>query len=44
LNYSSETQTFSYPYAAGKDLLTGTAVAPNQSVTVKPWDLAIIEE
>ena len=44
LNYSSDPQTFAYPYAAGQDLLTNTAVAPNQSVTLKPWDLAIIEE
>jgi beta-galactosidase len=44
LNYSSESQTFNYPYAAGQDLLTGTAITPNQSVTLRPWDLAIIEE
>jgi beta-galactosidase len=44
LNYSSETQTFVYPYGAGRDLLGQTAVAPSQSITLKPWDLAIIEE
>jgi beta-galactosidase len=44
LNYSSDNQTFNYPYTAGSDLLTGAAITPNQTVTLKPWDLAIIEE
>ena len=44
LNYSSETQTFVYPYGAGRDLLGQTTVAPSQSITLKPWDLAIVEE
>jgi beta-galactosidase len=44
LNYSSEPQTFHYPYGGGFDLLTHAAMAPSQSITLKPWDLAIIEE
>jgi hypothetical protein len=28
----------------GEDLLTKTTVAPSQTVTLKPWDLAILEE
>ena len=44
LNYSSETQTFVYSYGAGRDLLGQTAVAPSQSITLGPWDLAIVEE
>ena len=44
LNYSSDDQTLQYPYAAGHDLLTGTAISAQQSVTLKPWDLAIVEE
>jgi beta-galactosidase len=44
LNYSSETKSFPYPYAAASDLLTGSAIASNQSITLKPWDLAILEE
>jgi len=44
MNYSSEAQTFSYAYAAGSDLLTQVAVAPSQSITLKPWDLVIVEE
>ena len=44
LNYSSDPQTFHYPYGGGIDLLTHAAMAPSQSITLKPWDLAIIEE
>jgi beta-galactosidase len=44
LNYSSDAQNIIYPYAAGHDLLTGSPITPNQSVAIKPWDLAIIEE
>ena len=44
LNYSSDSKTLTYTYAAGHDLLTGSAVNANQSLTLKPWDLAIIEE
>jgi len=44
MNYSSDAQTFRYPYKQGEDLLTSTAVAPSQSVELKPWDLVIIEE
>lgn len=44
LNYSSDPQTFTYRYRAGSDLLTQTAVEASQSVTLKRWDLAIIEE
>jgi len=44
LNYSSEAKSFPYPYAAGTDLLTGSAIAPKQTIALKPWDLAIIEE
>jgi beta-galactosidase len=44
LNYSSDGKTFNYSYAAGKDLLTGQAVGRNQSLSLKPWDLAIVEE
>src|SRR5208337_2367553 len=44
LNYSSDPQTFKYPYKLCEDLLTNTTVAPSQTVTLKPWDLAILEE
>jgi beta-galactosidase len=44
LNYSSNPQTFQYAYGAGVDLLSEASVAHSQSVTLKPWDLAIIKE
>ncbi|MGC2151390.1 MAG: beta-galactosidase [Terriglobales bacterium] len=44
MNYSSSPQTFKYVYNAGHDLLMSEAVTPSQSVTLKPWDLVIIEE
>ena len=44
LNYSSESRNFSYPYGAGSDLLSESSIAPSQQITLKPWDLAIIEE
>ncbi len=44
MNYSSDSQTFKYSYKPGEDLLTKTTVAPSQTVTLKPWDLVILEE
>jgi beta-galactosidase len=44
LNFSGQDQSFSYPYASGSDLLSGSALRKGQSVTVQPWDLAIVAE
>ena len=44
LNYSSNPQAVKYPYGSGTDLLTQTAVSHSQQITVKPWDLLLIEE
>jgi beta-galactosidase len=44
LNYSSDPQAVTYAYGPGADLLTQAAVARAQSITLKPWDAAIIEE
>jgi len=44
LNYSSDSQTFSYAYRSGMDLLSKAAVVQGQQITLKPWDAAIIEE
>jgi len=44
LNYSGQTQTFTYPYANGTDLLTDNPVKKSQAVTLNAWDLVIIEE
>ena len=44
LNYSSEPQTFTYEYGAGSEILRQIAVSHGQSITLKPWDVAIIEQ
>jgi beta-galactosidase len=44
LNYSNDAQKFVYAGAAGTDLLTGNAIAPQTQVELKPWDLVIVEE
>jgi beta-galactosidase len=44
LNYSSDRQTFSYDHPVGTELLTGKAAMASESITLEPWDLAIIEE
>jgi beta-galactosidase len=44
LNFSGEELEISYPYGKGSDLLTGTSLAPGQSLKLKPWNLAIVAE
>ena len=44
LNYSSVESNFKYSYGAGEDLLTGRAIANGEQLTLKPWDVAIVEE
>jgi beta-galactosidase len=44
LNYSGTEATFNYPYKVGTDLLGQSAIAPSQKITLKPWDLVLIEE
>ena len=44
LNYSSEPQAVVYSYLGGDDLLTQSAVKHSQRITLKPWDLAVVEE
>lgn len=43
LNYSAKQQTFVYPHETGTDLLTGRPIAKNQSVTLAPWDVIVVE-
>jgi beta-galactosidase len=43
-NYSNAPASFTYTHGGGKDLLTDEPVAASQQVTLKPWDLAIVEE
>jgi len=44
MNYSSTEQTFKYPYKSGRNLLTDSTIIMSQPVTLKPWDLVIVEE
>jgi beta-galactosidase len=44
LNYSSAPSHFTYRYPSGNDLLTDNAVNKDTEVTLKPWDLVIVEE
>lgn len=44
LNYSNSAQQFIYPYADGVDLPTGRPIVHEQSVSVQPWDVVIVEE
>jgi len=44
LNYASTAATFVYSYGTATDLTTGLAVDSGKSITLQPWDLAILEE
>jgi len=44
LNYSGEEQSFTYPYEAGVDIVTNKSIGKSQTVTLKGWDLVIVEE
>ena len=44
LNFSAAPQTFTYGHGASTDVLTGKPVAAGQSLTLGPWDLAVIRE
>jgi beta-galactosidase len=43
-NYSGAEQRFSYSYGRGTELTHQTRVAKGQTVTLSPWDVAILEE
>jgi beta-galactosidase len=44
LNYSGEEQNFTYPCKAGVDILTNKSIEKSQTVSLKGWDLVIVEE
>lgn len=44
LNYSNVEQSFVSGYANGTDLLTNKQLKKGDSITLKPWDLLIVEE
>jgi beta-galactosidase len=43
-NFSDALQSFSYSSADGADLLTDRVVRRGQTITLQPWDLAIVRE
>lgn len=43
-NYSNTMQTFTYPYAAGVELISQEQVKNMAGIQLKAWDLKIIEE
>lgn len=44
LNFSRESRTVTYSYAAATDLLTGRGAAKGSALVLGPWDLAILAE
>jgi beta-galactosidase len=44
LNYSSENQTVKYIYGTGVEQTSTKPVSSGQSVSLSPWNLAVIEE
>ncbi len=44
LNYSSQAQSFTYTNGGGTDLLTRKPIEKNQTITLAPWNLVIVEE
>jgi beta-galactosidase len=44
LNYSSDAQKFAYTYGDGVEMLSEGSVRKGQTLTLAPWDVAIIEE
>jgi beta-galactosidase len=43
-NYSGQEVSFAYPHSDGKSLLTGDNMSHSQLITLKPWDLVIVEQ
>ena len=43
-NYSSELMEFTYPHQKGTELIGTAAVDKGELLSIKPWDLLIIEE
>jgi beta-galactosidase len=44
LNYSDAEQSFIYVYAGGTDLLANKPMTKGDRITIKPWDVLIVEE
>jgi beta-galactosidase len=44
LNYSAAAAQVSYGFASGKDLLSGSAIQQNSTISLPAWGVAIVEE
>jgi beta-galactosidase len=44
LNYSAAPAQVTWPYAQGKDLLSGGAVSEHSTVALPTWGVAVVEE
>ena len=43
-NYSAQDKEIRYPFASGKELLSGKNISSGQMLSIKPWDVVIVEE
>ena len=43
-NYASVDNKFKYPHSSGTELISNKGVSKGETLTVKPWDVIIIEE
>ena len=43
-NYSAQEKEINYPFPAGKELLSGKNISNGQTISIKPWDVIIVEE
>lgn len=44
LNYSGKEQSVTYNFNNGNDLLLGKPIKKDASISIKPWDVVIVEE
>jgi len=43
-NYSGKTETLPYDYPVGKELISNRMIKKGERLTIKPWDVQIVEE
>jgi beta-galactosidase len=43
-NYSAQDKEIHYPFSSGKELISGKNISSGQTVSLKPWDVIIVEE
>jgi beta-galactosidase len=42
-NYSAQNKEIRYPFASGKELLSGKNISNGQTLSLQPWDVVIVE-